>query len=248
MNSSSPAPPRTYFAATGLPTGYTSVAVDVGGVLYYDEPFDIAWIQGTYERTRRTEPGLTVPSFLEHLKGFYRGEPGTFLSQPPARDSWLDVRQRWTSLVQPIPGAADAIQALAQHLPVCVVANQPPECHTALHEMGIAQRVDLVAIDTVVGLSKPDPKFFRWAFDQLGWTAKDVLVIGDRPDHDAAPAHELGCQPALIQPDDCWQGPTDLDPRIEDTYRAIRKDLRTLRSRPAQHASWHLDSLADITP
>ncbi len=235
-------------ARTGSPSGYTSIAVDVGGVLYYDEPFDLAWIQGTYERTRHVEPGLTMSLFLEHINGFYRGEAGTFLSKPPARDSWLDVRKRWTSLVQPIPGAVEAIVTITQRLPVCIVANQPPECHTTLHELGVGQKVDLVALDTVVGLSKPDPRFFRWAFDQLVWTAPEVLVIGDRPDHDATPALELGCQAALLQPDDCWLAPDELAPGIEDTYRAIRKDLRTLRSRPAQHASWSLASLSDIAP
>ncbi|MFI6009055.1 HAD family hydrolase [Streptomyces sp. NPDC051243] len=244
----SPAPSRPASARAGSPSGYTSIAVDVGGVIYYDEPFDLAWIQGTYERIRHVEPGLTVSLFLEHINGFYRGEAGTFLSQPPARDSWLDVRQRWTSLVQPIPGAVDAIATLTQHLPVCIVANQPPECHTALQVLGIGQRVELVALDTVVGLSKPDPRFFRWAFDQLGWKASEVLVIGDRPDHDATPALELGCQSALLMPDDCWLAPDKLAPGIEDTYRAVRKDLRILRSRPAQQASWSLASLSDITP
>jgi hypothetical protein len=41
----------------------STLAIDVGGVLYYDEPFDLAWLQGVWEFAQE---GDTATTHLEH--------------------------------------------------------------------------------------------------------------------------------------------------------------------------------------
>ena len=39
------------------------LAIDVGGILYYDEPFELAWLQGVHDRLGQTEPTVTTCEF-----------------------------------------------------------------------------------------------------------------------------------------------------------------------------------------
>ncbi|GHH84711.1 DDE-type integrase/transposase/recombinase [Streptomyces capitiformicae] len=136
-------------------TGRT-LAVDVGGVLYY-EPFDLAWLQGIWELTRADDATLTMDAFLQAMRDFYQrrapGSPPPSLFPPNGTKSWQSVRERWTSLVQPIPGAVDALSYLAEEYEVCIVANQPPECLAALREAGLAG----ISLRRSKGFTRRDP-------------------------------------------------------------------------------------------
>jgi FMN phosphatase YigB (HAD superfamily) len=225
-----------------------TLAVDVGGVLYYDEPFDLAWLQGVWELAREDDPTLTMDAFLQAVRDFYQGRapgsPPPSLFPPNGTKSWQDVRERWTSLVQPIPGAVDAFSYLAEEYEVCIVANQPPECLTALRVLGIEHQVQLVALDSLVGYAKPDPRLLNWALDRLGWKPEDTVVVGDRIDHDAAPALTLGCSVAIINVDGGWSAPAGVDPEIVTVYR----ELKTRRDYTTEGNAGHLAiaTLADL--
>jgi HAD superfamily hydrolase (TIGR01549 family) len=226
-----------------------NLAIDVGGVLYYDEPFELAWLQGVHDRLSATYPAATVKEFIQRMNDFYL-RPRTALSAPPSffsplgTESWHDVRSRWTTLVQPITGAVDALARLTEEHSICIVANQPPECAAALKELGIEPLVELVALDSVVGYAKPDPQLYQWAFDRLAWDPRSAVVIGDRMDHDVAPAMALGCEAALIRPDADWFPPPGTHPEIVAAYRALRAE----RIRAAEPASvdWTADNLAGL--
>lgn len=228
-----------------------TLAIDVGGILYYDEPFDLAWLQGVWELTRADDPTFTMDDFLLATRNFYQdrapGSPPPSLFPPNGTKSWQSVRERWTSLVQPIPGAVDALSHLAEEYEVCIVANQPPECLAALRVLGIEQQVQLVALDSLVCYAKPDPRLFQWALDQLSWKPEHTVVIGDRPDHDAAPALALGCSAAIVSIDCGWSTPAGVAPEIETAYR----ELKARRSRAAGGSTGHwtiatLGDLADV--
>jgi FMN phosphatase YigB (HAD superfamily) len=209
-------------------TAYRAIALDVGGVIYYDEPFDLAWIHEVLGRAQAADPSFTLPDLIRDMTAFYgagrqpRDRSNTVFSQPPARESWLAVRRRWNMLVQPIPGAADAVRQLAQRHNVCVVANQPPECVEALGRLGIGDVLQPVALDSVVGYAKPDPRLLDWTLSRLGCPPAETLVVGNRWDHDIVPAQALGCPATLIRPDDGWSPPLGSHPDIVTTYRSLR--------------------------
>lgn len=209
-------------------TAYRAVALDVGGVIYHDEPFDLAWIHEVLGRAQAADPSFTLPDLIRDMTAFYRAgrqprdRTNTVFSQPLARESWLAVRRRWNTLVHPIPGAANAVRQLAQRHHVCVVANQPPECIDALDLLGIGNVLQPVALDSVVGYAKPDPRLLDWTLSRLRCPPAETLVVGNRWDHDIVPAQALGCPATLIRPDDGWSAPVGSDPDIVTTYRALR--------------------------
>ncbi|MFJ7279796.1 HAD family hydrolase [Kitasatospora sp. NPDC098663] len=227
-----------------------TIATDVGGVLYYDEPFELAWLQGVLERAGDADPALTIERFTAQMRRFYlrrasaTASPGLYT--PAGTHAWTDVRRRWADLAQPVPGAVDALAALAQHRPVCVVANQPPECEEVLRASGAAEHLALIALDTTVGIAKPDPGLLGWAIGQLGWNPATTLMVGDRPDHDAAPAQSLGAHAALVTPPTDWSAPPGTDPALATAYQEVRAERLEVRRHPAADHSLHTRDLADL--
>lgn len=223
-------------------------ALDVGGVLYYDEPFELAWLQGVLDRLEAADPAINMEEFVRRMSDFYRprraGSPPPSFFPPNGTHSWRDVRKRWLSLVQPVPDALEALAQLADGHEVCVVANQPPECRAALSVLGAERHLRLVAVDSLVGHAKPDPRIFQWAFGQLGWEPGHTVVIGDRPDHDAVPALELGCSAAVVAVDDGWTAPESVAPELVTAYRALRRQRQAPRGEPSGY--WTLSGLGDL--
>ncbi|GIH68789.1 HAD family hydrolase [Sphaerimonospora thailandensis] len=202
------------------------IALDVGGVLYHDEPFELAWLQEVLERTR-----LPLPEFERRMRAFYLS-PNTHRTvfSPAGTASWTLVRSRWHTLVQPIPGALAAVGILSSRYELCVIANQPPECRDALHNLGLAQSMRVIALDSLVGHAKPDLVLFAWTLRRLGCRPEDLLMVGDRPDQDAAPALALGCRAAIVQHGDSWQAPAGTHPQLLEAYRRLLPERAVLNS------------------
>ena len=225
------------------------LAIDVGGILYYDEPFELAWLQGVHDRLGQTDPTVTTCEFIQRMSHFYlRPRPGSSRQPsffaPLGTESWRQLRRRWATTAQPIHGAVEALALLCEDHEVSIVANQPPECQTVLRQLGVDRHVKLVALDSLVGLAKPDLRIYQWAFARLGWTPQTTVIIGDREDHDVTPAIALGCRAALIQPDSHWVAPAGIAPEIETAYRTIHAARRCPPSQSA--ATWSASSLADL--
>jgi 4-nitrophenyl phosphatase len=47
-------------------------------------------------------------------------------------------------------------------------------------------------------MGKPEPAMYQIALERLNLLAKDVLVVGDRPETDIAGAQKIGCRTALV--------------------------------------------------
>ncbi|MEU9700256.1 HAD family hydrolase [Streptomyces sp. NPDC047981] len=229
-----------------------TIATDVGGVLYYDEPFELAWLQAVLELAGEADPTLTIERFTAEMRRFYlqrasaTASPGLY--SPAGAHAWTSVRRRWADLAQLVPGAHAALATLAEHRPVCVVANQPPECEEVLRASGATEHLALIALDTTVGIAKPDPGLLGWAIEQLGWNPATTLMVGDRPDHDAAPAQCLGAHTALVTPPTGWNAPSGVDPALLVAYEKVRAERLEVRRHPAAAAdhSLHAVDLADL--
>lgn len=209
------------------------IALDVGGVLYYDEPFELAWLQDVLDHS-----GADVGEFNQRVRAFYL-QPGTgtpVLYPPLGTSGWHRVRAAWSDLAQPVPGALNAVNILARRYELCVIANQPPECLQTLKDLGLAQHMRAIALDSLVGISKPDPGLFQWALERLGRRPEDLLMVGDRPAHDAVPARALGCQAVIVRPDDGWRPPDGVNPALLAAYRGIRRERA--RRAAAANSDW----------
>ncbi|MGV9776738.1 HAD family hydrolase [Streptosporangium sp. NPDC003464] len=204
-------------------TRYSAAALDVGGVIYYDEPFELAWLQGTFDRLRADDPAMTLGAFIEHAERFYlRSDDGTLLDSDAAARSWAQVRSAWSELAQEIPGTVAAVAAMAREIPTVIVANQPPECADVLADWGVTEACDAMFLDSLVGVSKPDPALLGLALEHLGTAPADLLVVGNRVDHDVVPALSLGCPVAFVLADTGYRCPPGVHPDLVRHYRAFR--------------------------
>ncbi len=225
--------------------GFNGIALDVGGVIYYDEPFELAWLQGTFEIRSRSEAGTTLPSFLVEMEEHYRCEGGRGPWDRPgskaqaAELSWAAVRESWADLVQLIPGALDVARDIASRVPTVIVANQPPECLVVLREWGLTDVLVEVFLDSLAGVAKPDPGLLELGRARLGLPPHEVLMVGNRVDHDVRPARALGCAAAFVRGDGAYRPPPGVSPDIVTLYERLR---------PARTASPREDEVLVIVP
>lgn len=113
---------------------------------------------------------------------------------PPGEAAAARERLAWdAAALASYPDTLAALERLgAAGLRVGVLANQPASARRDLERLGVALRVDDTWLSGEVGLSKPDPAFFRHALRAWGLGAHEVAYVGDRPDHDIGPASALG--------------------------------------------------------
>lgn len=62
-----------------------------------------------------------------------------------------------------------------------------------IEALGLRTRVDAIVYCWEHAAPKPALQGFQQALENLGVTAEEALVVGDRPDHDLAAAAALGC-------------------------------------------------------
>lgn len=91
------------------------------------------------------------------------------------------------------PGIAELLHALhAQGIRLALAANQPVHMLASLAGHGVLHLFAVHGISEVIGLRKPDPRFFLHIAEALGRPPEECVMVGDRIDNDIAPARALG--------------------------------------------------------
>jgi len=111
----------------------------------------------------------------------------------------LYVRFRSASRWRLFPETASVLQALMlDGLALGLVTSFDHRVINVIEELGIARffRVIHTADDSV--FRKPDPRFFAEAAVKLGFSASEILVVGDDPVQDLVPARSAGMRALLI--------------------------------------------------
>jgi putative hydrolase of the HAD superfamily len=104
--------------------------------------------------------------------------------------------------VDPVPGAREAVAALAERYPLAVVTNGSPEMQTPkLDELGLADAFETVVHAGYDTLAKPDPAPFLDALDALGTSAPATVHVGDGRD-DVLGADAAGMRTAWLRRED----------------------------------------------
>jgi len=104
--------------------------------------------------------------------------------------------------VEPVPGAREAVAALAERYPLAVVTNGAPENQAPkLDELGLADRFETVVHAGYDTLAKPDPAPFLDALDALGTAAPATVHVGDGRD-DVLGADAAGMRTAWLRRSD----------------------------------------------
>jgi putative hydrolase of the HAD superfamily len=94
---------------------------------------------------------------------------------------------------------APALAALqTAGLRLAVVSNWDISLVPVLERLGVADRFEAVVHSAGVGASKPDPKLFEAALEQLGLPADAVLHVGDDAVNDIQGAARAGIRAILV--------------------------------------------------
>ena len=215
---------------------YEAVFWDIGGVIV--ELASVREGYAAFVAELADERGLDAESALETWKTalgeHFRGRDGTeyrtaregyrkataalFDDEPP--DGWRDRLDRATSAtLRTEPGAVETMERLADAgLEQAIVSDiDTQEADDMLASFGVREHFDHVTTSEAVGHTKPDERVFRDALSATGADPGDVLMVGDRHDHDVAGAAAVSVDAAGYG-EDAW-GP-------EATYEIT--DLREL--------------------
>lgn len=95
-------------------------------------------------------------------------------------------------LEQPFPGIDSLLRRLSERYSLGVIANQSEGTQQRLDSYGLGGYFKLVGSSAELGIAKPDPQFFEWAFREAGCRPEQAVMIGDRIDNDVIPARQLG--------------------------------------------------------
>ena len=109
-----------------------------------------------------------------------------------------DTFNLWRRVPADLGGALDDARALGLRLGV--VSNSEGAIEELLDHLGLADEFDVIVDSAVVGVSKPDPRIFRFALDALAVNPQRALYAGDIPEVDIAGAHAANMHAALIDP------------------------------------------------
>jgi putative hydrolase of the HAD superfamily len=110
----------------------------------------------------------------------------------------LERRARY----QPFPDAKPCLDRLKADYRLGLVTNGPCDLQGAkLEASGLRSYFGAVAVSREVGISKPDPRIFAMALDQLEVTATDSVFVGDNPKTDITGAHAAGMKAIWLNRD-----------------------------------------------
>ncbi len=101
------------------------------------------------------------------------------------------------NIVDPFPGAFEALARLAGHFPIAALTNGSAD----LGRIGIDQHFVFLLGAHEHGAAKPDASIFRAACNRLEVRPEEVLHVGDHPEMDVLGAQRAGLRAAWINRD-----------------------------------------------
>jgi putative hydrolase of the HAD superfamily len=185
-----------------LPEG-TMVQTDWGGSAAIGEPGARGW--GAMVATILVEAGLPEARAGEVVA-----------------DLWPEhvTRNLWSLVPPDLPAALDALRA--RGVPVVLVSNSEGMLERLFRQLGIFAHFDLLLDSGVVGLEKPDPRFFQVALDHFQVPAADAIHLGDIFGTDIAGARAAGMRSALVDPYGHYEGLHPEVPRVPGAAEVAR--------------------------
>ncbi len=139
-----------------------------------------------------------------------------------------------------LPGAADAVQRLAQEMPLAIISDTAFSPGAVLRELmeqvGILDQFAAFVFSDETGVAKPDPIAFERALAQVGAEPRNAVHIGDIERTDVQGARGVGMRAVLYRnPEHRHQlaeDGTDADATIEhwDNVDAVLDELLSSNS------------------
>lgn len=123
---------------------------------------------------------------------------------------------------QLLPGAAEAVRALARLVPIAIVTNGIPFVqHGRFDRCELRPYIQELVISGEEGFFKPDPRLIEAALRRMHCSKERALMVGDSLGSDI-----LGAQRAGV--DACWYNPQGLPCTLESAPEYTITDLMQL--------------------
>jgi putative hydrolase of the HAD superfamily len=138
-------------------------------------------------------------------------------------DRFVDAEhEAWRPALAVLASAQALLEALrARGLKTGLVANSWPEPGRVLRrdvaDLGLAPLLDTLVFSSDVGASKPDPRIFVYALDELGVDPLDAMYVGDRLATDVQGAASVG----MITVQALWFNADDTPAAVEPDFMAF---------------------------
>jgi HAD superfamily hydrolase (TIGR01549 family) len=238
------------------------VFLDVGNVLFNDDPLMVFVYEAIFEEIRRFHPAISFPALMaERERLIHSGRYwhySVLVRRYLDREDWdrlhqriqADLERQYNSLNLIIPGITQALTELHASYHLGIAANQMRACRPLLAERGLLPFFSRVLISEELGLSKPDPRFFQRMIAETSTSPEEIVMVGDRIDNDIAPARGAGMHTLWLRMDPCSKGyqPTARRPR-EYLDSLCRASISTAPpTQPGEEPDFIIQSPAEILP
>jgi HAD superfamily hydrolase (TIGR01493 family) len=174
------------------------VFFDIGGVLYDDRIYALAWRRAL----REAGGAFSDEAFEREYTAIRAAQNGSFRRRladafvGPDADlhALKDVAARhWAYPPSALePDAVPCLERLAPRFRMGIIANQPSAVRAALERDGLIGFFETWAVSDDLGVQKPDPGLFALALETAGVEAGRAAMVGDRLDYDVRPAGHAG--------------------------------------------------------
>jgi len=121
-----------------------------------------------------------------------------------------------------LPGAADAVRALAERYPLTIISNGFKEVqYYKFAHSGLADCFAHTLISEEVGINKPQPEIFRIALEKNGVKADEAVMIGDSYSSDIAGAKAAGIDQIWLHEGPAEETATYIVPTIAEVLKIL---------------------------
>jgi putative hydrolase of the HAD superfamily len=136
-------------------------------------------------------------------------------SEQPAKNLWR----------RPVPGMFELARDLAAaRVLVAIVSNSEGRLAELVAEIEPDARFGVIADSGKLGFEKPDPRIFRFAAEQIGVEASDLVHVGDAWEADVRGALNVGARAVWFAPTETRSLPQGVV--ISQSAEDLRKLLR----------------------
>jgi 5'-nucleotidase len=191
------------------------VFLDVGNVLYNDDPQNFEGYRFVFEAIRRRLPDYSFADMLAEREEWaktgadfiLRKIVRRLLPETDPKSIFAPLRERFAASYDQNnilnDGARDVLEQLRARWRLGIIANQPSECRHSLVRRGLFDFFDVVAISDELELHKPDVRLYEWALKQIDCDPSRTVMVGDRRDNDISPAKSVAMRAVLVQWPSC---------------------------------------------
>lgn len=196
--------------------------------IWFDLGYTLLYLkrETTYQKTL-AEAGfhVTIDELEKHFhlmdKYFMREYPGALGAKREVVMPWYlgalnyqmgimadvsELETRWAQMQDKTPGywsSFPQVEGLLKNLRkegyrLGVISNWDHTARSILDENGLTRYFDNIVISSEVGVTKPDPRIFRLAFEQAGVSPEECLYIGDNYYDDGVGSEKVGMDYLII--------------------------------------------------